>query len=237
MFDSIINSAEEKFGLGDKAGSLLSSLLALIASSANGSFSGFIAKFRDAGLGDLVDSWITTGDNTPISNEQLKSALGEKTINSVAEQNGVEKETATSAMAYMMPQVIDVLTPDGEIPDHEGLLSKTGGFLGGIGGAAGAMASGTVDRVDAAAAMVGERIGGGLNTVGDAFEDDGDDDGILKWLIPLLLVGFLIVIGAWFCGKSVPPATPNTNSANLSNTSGNTAINTNSSATNMNANK
>lgn len=257
MFDSIINSAGEKFGLGDKAGSLLSSLLAMIASPASGGFSGFIAKFRDAGLGDSVDSWITTGDNTPISNEQLESALGEDTLNSVAEQTGVDKETATSAMAMMVPQVIDQLTPDGEIPDDESLLSKISGFLGGIGGAvlgtAGAMAGGAVDRVDAAAGAsydagkaavgkgvdmvggaagaVGDKIGGVMSSVGDVFDGDGDESAVLKWLIPLLLLGLLVVLGFWFCGKSVPPATPNTNTANAN--ANKTNIN---SITNTNAN-
>lgn len=259
MFDSIINSAGEKFGLGEKAGSLLSSLLALIASPASGGFSGFIGKFRDAGLGDLVDSWITTGDNTPISNEQLESALGEDTLNSVAEQAGTDKETATSAMAMMVPQVVDQLTPDGEIPDEESLLSKIGGFLGGIGGAvfgaAGAMAGGTVDRVDAAAGAtyeagkasvgkgvgmvgdaagaVGDRIGGAMNSVGDAF--DGDGGGSLKWLIPLLLLGLLIVLGYMFCGKSVPPPATGNSNTNANKSMTNNNMNSSSNGGNMNS--
>jgi uncharacterized protein YidB (DUF937 family)/outer membrane protein OmpA-like peptidoglycan-associated protein len=261
MFDSIISSVGEKFGLGDKGGSLLTSLLALIASPANGGFSGFIGKFRNAGLGDLVDSWITTGENNPISNEQLESALGADTINSVAAQAGVDKDTATSAMAYMMPQVVDQLTPDGEMPDDEGLFAKISGFLGGIGGAvggavlgaagaAGAMASGAVDKVgdvagatvdagkavvgkgadmvgDAAGATVdagkkvvgavGDTVGGAMNKVGDVFDGDGDSGGILKWLIPLLLVGLLIVLGYMFCGKDQKPTTPANTNANKSN--------------------
>jgi OmpA-OmpF porin, OOP family len=261
MFDSIISEAQEKFGLGDKAGGLLSSLLGLIANPANGGFGGFIGRFKNAGLGDLVNSWITTGDNTPISNEQLESALGEDTINSVAEQSGVDKATAASALGYMTPHVVDALTPDGEVPDEASLLSKLGGFLGGIGGsvggavlgaagAAGALAGGAADKVgDVAGATYDkskEILGGGIgavgnaagavsgrasaamNSVGDALDGDGDSGGILKWLIPLLLLGLLIVLGYWFCGKSTPTTTVSNANSNVakSNTNGNTMAKT-----------
>jgi OmpA-OmpF porin, OOP family len=250
MFDSIINDVQKKFNLGDKGGSLLSSLLGLIANPANGGFGGFISRFRNAGLGGLVDSWVNTGDNTPISNEQLESALGADTISSVAEQAGVDKSTAASALGYMTPHVVDALTPDGEVPDEESLLSKVGGFLGGIGGTvggavlgaagmAGAAASGAADKVgDVAGATYDkskEILGGGinsvsnaagavsgrassaLNSVGDTL-DGGDGGSILKWLIPLLLLGLLVVLGYWFCGKAPTTTTTNVNvNANKAN--------------------
>lgn len=270
MFDSIIKEAQEKFNLGDKAGSLLASLLGLIANPENGGFGGFIERFKDAGLGDLAESWVTTGDNTPISNEQLESALGEDTINEVAEQTGVEKATATSALGFMTPHVVDALTPDGEIPDEAGLISRIKGFLSDYGGAvgaavlgglgvAGAFASGAADKVgdaagatldagkavvgkgaevvgDAAGAtvdvgkkavnVVGDTVGGAMNKVGDVLDGDGDSGGILKWLIPLLLLGLLVVLGYWFCGKSQPLTTPTPNkngNVNRANTNANTA--------------
>ncbi len=274
MFDSIIKEAQEKFGLGDKAGGLLASLLGLIANPANGGFSGFMGRFKDAGLGDLAESWVTTGDNTPISNEQLESALGEDTLNDVAEQSGVDKATATSALGFMTPHVVDALTPDGEVPDEAGLISKIGGFLKNYGGAvgaailgglgtAGALASGAADKVgdaagatlDAGKAVVGKgaevvgdaagatvdagkkvagavgdaagatygKVTGALGSVGDALDGDGDSGSILKWLIPLLILGLLVVLGYWFCGKSTPTTTvTNANStANKTNSNAN----------------
>ncbi|HVE60073.1 MAG TPA: YidB family protein [Pyrinomonadaceae bacterium] len=271
MFDSIINEAQEKFNLGDKAGSLLASLLGLIANPENGGFGGFIERFKNAGLGTLADSWITTGDNTPISNEQLESALGEDTISAVADQTGIDKAATASALSFMTPHVVDALTPDGEIPDEAGLLSRITGFLsdhGGVIGAAvlgglgvaGPFASGAADEVgdaagaalddgksfvgtdaevigDAAGATVDadekvvgavdDTVGAAMNKVDDTLDDDGGGSGgILKWLIPLLLLGLLIVLGYWFLtGKSTPIATTpsinrNVNKANtnVSNT-------------------
>lgn len=240
LFDSIISGASEKLGLGDKAGTLLSTLLALITNQETGGFSGFIDRFKEVGLGDTATSWITSGDNAEISNEQIESAIGEDTINTIAEQVGIDKEKTTSALAFMTPKVVDNLTPDGEIPDNESLLSKIGGFLTGIGGAtagvvagatdtAGAVASGAADKasdaVDKGKEVVGDAAdavsnvaGTAADKVGDTFDSvtdefDGVDDGgsILKWLLPLILLGILIAIGFYACGKDTTLPTTNTN--------------------------
>ena len=252
MFDSIISEAREKFNLGDKAGSLVAALLGLIANPATGGFSGFIRRFKDAGLGDTANSWIATGDNTPISDEEIESALGEDTVDSVAAQTGADRATTASALGFLTPHVVDALTPDGEVPDEASLLTKVKGFLSSYGGAVGAailgglgttgaFAGGAADKVgdaagatfdagkaafgrgtetvsDAAGATVdtGKRaagavssgVGSAVNKVGDVLDGDGDGDGdgILKWLLPLLLLGLLIVLGYWFCGRSTPVA-------------------------------
>ena len=184
MFESIIDGAKEKFGIGgDKAGGLLAAVLGLIADPASGGFGGFIDKFKNAGMGDLVSSWIGTGDSQPMTSEQVTAALGDKTISSVAKTAGIDGSTAATAMAGMIPQVVDSLTPDGNMPDESGLLDKISGFMsdwggaiggavvGGIGAAA-AMAGGAADKVgDAAGATIGkgkEVLSGGIDAAGDA---------------------------------------------------------------------
>lgn len=280
MFDSIIKQAQEKFGLGDKAGGFVAALLGLIANPATGGFSGFINRFKEVGLENEANSWISTGDNTPLTNEQVETAFGDETINSVAEQTGVDKATAVSALGLMTPQVVDSLTPDGELPDDASLLSRIKGFLGDFGGAvgaavlgglgaAGAFASGAADKigdaagatlgagkavvgkgaevvgdaagatVDAgkkvvgavgdAAGAVGDKFSGAIGSVGNAFDGDDDNSGILKWLIPLLLLGLLIVLGYWFCGKGAAPTTPANANTNANKT--NVTTNTNSAKT------
>lgn len=264
LFDSIVGSAKEKFGLStESSGGLLAALFGLIADPKGGGFAGLIEKFRSAGLGSTVDSWITRGDNAPLSNEQLESALGNETIGNFASQTGVDPGTATSALAWMIPSVVDTLTPDGEVPDESSLLSRVGGFLSGWGGAvaggvgaAAAMAGGAADKVgDAAGATFDkgkEVLGGGVDAIGDvagAARDkvsgaiggasnalDGGSGGgsILKWLIPLLLLGLLIVLGYMFCGKGTTPA-GNAN-ANANRTAANANSNVNRAIVNANSN-
>ncbi len=204
MFDSIINEAESKYNLGGKGGTLLSALLALMTDRNQGGFAGFLEKFNVAGLGNTVSSWINSGANTPVSNEQIESALSEPTLRNIAEKTGTDYDSATSATAFMTPHVIDALTPNGVIPQDSDLLTRIGGYLTGIGGAA-AVAH---DNVRA----FGDRAGNTLETA----DDQNEGSSALKWLVPLILLGVLIALGYTFCGKStVPMVAPTNTNANL----------------------
>ena len=157
LFDSIVAGATQRAGLGsDQAGGLLAALLGLITDPKGGGFGGFIDKFRTAGLGDVVNSWISTGANTSLSNEQVVSALGSDTIDSISRQSGVDRTAATGALRAMIPSVVDTLTPDGTVPDEQTLLSKIGGFLSGWGGAVGFAVARRRQRSPAAATVLGQ---------------------------------------------------------------------------------
>lgn len=229
IFDSIIKESGQKFGSGDKAGNLLSSLLNLITDQTQGGFAGFLDRFRQAGLGATADSWINTGDNIPLSNEQVESALGTEVTKQMAGQAGIEWETAKSALGLMIPSVVDRLTPDGGVPTDDDLLSRIGGYLSGVGSATvsttGVMAGETLDRFGTAAETVNRR------DADDLIDEEYTDDSPLKWLIPLILLGLMIAVGWAFCGKSkasVPTATNVNVDSAATNATAKSAINSNS---------
>ncbi len=89
-------------------------------------------KFNQAGLGELIMSWISKGENLPISAEQLKQVLGEGTIADIASKFGMTPSQAGGHMADMLPNIIDQLTPHGNAP--EGGLGNAGDLLGALGG-------------------------------------------------------------------------------------------------------
>jgi uncharacterized protein YidB (DUF937 family) len=220
MFDAVINESGQKFGLGDKAGSLLSSLLSLITDQSRGGLAGFLERFRQVGLGSAADSWVGSGDKIPLSNEQVEAALGVETTNEMSRQAGVDAETTKSALGTMIPSVVDSLTPDGTVPTENDLLSRIGGFLSGVSGSTvgttGVAASDSIDRFGTAAAEDINR--GEANTVMD---EETNDDSPLKWLVPLILLILLIGLGWAFCRKAEAPTAPvvNTNvNAATSNT-------------------
>jgi uncharacterized protein YidB (DUF937 family) len=102
-------------------------------SSGNGSGSGLnslVSSLQSGGLGDAVASWLGSGENASVAPEQLKSALGEDTISQFAEKAGVSGSEASSLLAGMLPQVVDKLSPDGQLPDADGLGNMLGGLLG-----------------------------------------------------------------------------------------------------------
>jgi uncharacterized protein YidB (DUF937 family)/outer membrane protein OmpA-like peptidoglycan-associated protein len=247
LFDSIVTGVKERAGLGgDQASGLLAILLGIMTDPRGGGFSGFIDKFRNAGLGDVVNSWISTGPNTPLTNDQVESAIGADTIDSISRQSGVDRATAAGALGGMIPVVVDTLTPDGKIPDEQTLMSKVGGFLSDWGGALGGAVAGGVGAASAAASGAAERVGNIAGNVGDrvsgtvdrgAAAVGGDPGGsILKWLLPLLLLIGLIIIGFWFCGRSTAPGNANVNvNANRTNLNSNRPV-TNANVANANAN-
>ncbi len=238
LFDSIIGYASDKFGLSkEKAGGLLAALLGLIADPQSGGFMGFIDRFRNAGLGDTVNSWITTDANTPISNEQVESALGEDTIGTVGQQSGVDRSTATAAIAGMLPQVVDTLTPDGEVPDENGLLGRIGGFLSDRGGAAAGVVAGGAATAGSAYGKGKDAVKGGLKSVRSEADQatDGGSGSMINWLLPLILLGLLVILGLWFCGRSPAPTAPVNVNANVASSNANIAATRELRASNTNA--
>ena len=89
-----------------------------------------INAFQNAGLGEQLKSWIGTGANLPISADQLTAALGSDKIREIANQLGVPHGDVSGGLADMLPQLIDKLSPNGQLPDNHNLLQDAlSGFL------------------------------------------------------------------------------------------------------------
>ncbi len=116
ILEPIINEVSEQFGLRGKAGPLMTELLSLISNERTGGLQGFLDQFRRVGLGDLVSSWVSRGANTPLTQEQLERAVGGNTISRMASNINIPRAAAGSALAFMIPRVVDLLTPEGVAP-------------------------------------------------------------------------------------------------------------------------
>ncbi|WP_027468386.1 YidB family protein [Deefgea rivuli] len=80
-----------------------------------GGVSGLLEKFQQGGLGEVAQSWVSTGQNLPISAEQIQSVLGSDMVASIAEKFGVDPQAAAGQISTLLPQLIDGLTPNGEV--------------------------------------------------------------------------------------------------------------------------
>lgn len=119
-------------GLGALAGALGGGAGAAGAGGNAGGIGSLIEAFSRNGMGDVVQSWIGTGQNMPVSGDQLQQVLGSDRIGSIAQQLGISPNAASGQLAELLPQVIDKLTPQGSVPqggfgDIGSLLSMLGG--------------------------------------------------------------------------------------------------------------
>ena len=73
-------------------------------------------KFEASGLGDKVQSWISTGPDTPATAEDIKKTMDPQKLQALADKQGVDVDTAAQRAADVLPDVVDKLTPEGKIP-------------------------------------------------------------------------------------------------------------------------
>jgi len=99
-------------------GEVFNVVLSMLANgSPHGGLGGLVEKFQQGGLGDVVASWISTGQNMPINGDQLGQVLGPDVLSQIAQQLGVSQGDAACQLSQVLPQVVDNLTPDGSMPE------------------------------------------------------------------------------------------------------------------------
>jgi len=120
---------------GIDMGSLAGALGGLLANNGSqGGLGGLVDKFGQAGLGDVIGSWIGGGQNQPIAPDQVQDALGHDTISQLANKLGINASMLLPLLATLLPQIIDRLTPHGQAPatglgDKDDLLASLSHML------------------------------------------------------------------------------------------------------------
>lgn len=154
-------------GLGPAGGADVGATMGDLAGAIDesGGLEGLVGQLRQGGLSDEVDSWVSTGDNRPVDPERLGDALGPETVQRLSNGTGLDIQALLPLLAAFLPQLINMLTPNGQTPDGgldnalgSGGLGDLGGLLGGLmGGTAGGSGTG---RLDDLLGGLGGTIGG-----------------------------------------------------------------------------
>jgi uncharacterized protein YidB (DUF937 family) len=122
LFDSVVGALAGGQSGGDNQ--LLNVVMQLINNPQNGGLGGLVESFQQGGLGEIVNSWVSTGQNLPISAEQIQAVLGGGKLQEIAAQLSVSTEQASGGLADLLPQVVDKLTPNGQVPEGGDLLAQ-----------------------------------------------------------------------------------------------------------------
>ncbi len=112
LFDSLM-------GQGQDSGSGLMGVVGTLIDKAGG-LQGLIGQLQQSGLGEQVASWVSRGENLPVSTEQLGTALQSGPLSGVLQQAaqklGVDAPQLLQQLSGLLPQAVDKLTPEGQVP-------------------------------------------------------------------------------------------------------------------------
>ena len=81
-----------------------------------GGLGGLVAQMNQGGLADIAKSWVGTGTNAPISGAQISQMLPPDLIAMLTKQTGLTPDELLKRLAQTLPQVVDGLTPKGQLP-------------------------------------------------------------------------------------------------------------------------
>jgi uncharacterized protein YidB (DUF937 family) len=136
LLDSVIGALGQAQGGGGGQADLLGAVVGMLGQGGGvGGLGGLVEKFTQGGLGDVVNSWVSTGQNLPVSAEQLSQVLGSDTLAGLARQLGMGEGELGTQLSQLLPQVVDKLTPNGQLPgvgQGAGGLGDLAGMLGGL---------------------------------------------------------------------------------------------------------
>ncbi len=110
-------------------GALLPVLGGLLAS---GGLSKIMGGMKASGLSAQADSWVGTGENQPVSPADLEKVVGKEEMQRIAQQLGVSESEAAEAVSKALPEVVDKVSPNGQLPPEQdldeafGKLAKAG---------------------------------------------------------------------------------------------------------------
>jgi uncharacterized protein YidB (DUF937 family) len=77
---------------------------------------GLLDKLQQGGLSNATNSWVGSGQNQPVSSNQLSSALGPDIIKALAQRSGLSEEDVGKQLSQVLPGLVDKLTPNGRLP-------------------------------------------------------------------------------------------------------------------------
>jgi len=132
LLDDVLGMA----GMGNAAQSqqhagALSMILNYINSPEVGGIAGLQRMFQEKGLGGIIGSWISTGQNLPISADQLQNVLQGGALQNMAAKSGMDMSQLTTIFSQLMPHAVDQMTPNGQIPDSNALDQMMKGLAAG----------------------------------------------------------------------------------------------------------
>ena len=89
-----------------------------------GGLGALLQQFQQKGYGEQVQSWVSTDQNQPIPPDAVGQVFDHDELTQIASQAGVSEEEAREGLSELLPQVVDQLTPQGQLPNFDQLSAS-----------------------------------------------------------------------------------------------------------------
>ena len=109
-------------GLGGMLGGMLGGGQSNVSAPNMGGLGGIMDAFQKGGLGHLADSWVSQGENMPVSGDQISHVFGQDKISEIANQLGMSHGDVSGGLAQILPQLINHVTPNGQVPQDHSMI-------------------------------------------------------------------------------------------------------------------
>ena len=117
------NFAPGSGGIGDLLGQVLGG-----AGGTGGGLGGLLEQLQRTGFREQADSWVSPGANSPISPDAMSQIFGKDGLEAIARQAGLSPDEASHGLSELLPEVVDRMTPNGQVPDPDALANSVDDF-------------------------------------------------------------------------------------------------------------
>jgi len=85
------------------------------------------------GLGDVADSWVSGAPAKSITPAQAKQIVGPEKVKELSAQSGLPANQVAQGLSELLPNLVNHLTPNGQVPPAGQVQSAITGILGSLG--------------------------------------------------------------------------------------------------------
>jgi uncharacterized protein YidB (DUF937 family) len=107
-------------GLGD----LLGSLLGGTSGGGQGGLGDLLGQLQRVGYGEQADSWVGRGQNQPLPANAIEQIFGRGGLSEIARRAGLSETDTSRGLSQLLPEVVDRVTPEGQVPEADTLLAS-----------------------------------------------------------------------------------------------------------------
>jgi uncharacterized protein YidB (DUF937 family) len=116
LFDGI-SSMISNAASGGEGAPLAEQLMGVLQQHGIDGASGLVAHLQQSGLGEHIASWTGSGENLPISSDQIESALGSPIVASLAAKFGIDPSQVNALLSQHLPGIVtQAAASDDETP-------------------------------------------------------------------------------------------------------------------------